>query len=151
MRALSTGLNSTLLGPWAGMVNEVVLGVDAPFACQSLPSLWYTAAEARTELSAGLPGCVPYAGMPAVLTAFLACHATFSDTATAEAMLAYCFGRAVPPAFQPRKIAQAGKSVKRALRARLGWLQEDLRPIYDDLQRIFPASSSSGSGTGTRT
>lgn len=63
-------------------------------------------------------------------------------------ILAECFyGYDVPSAFNPRKIAQAGKSVKAAMKARLQWLKHDLLPLHHTLLDIFePNRVMVGSG-----
>lgn len=149
LHSLSTGLNSSVLGPLAGNVNQVVLGTSAPFECTSLPKLWYSANEARSLLIHGLHDCEPKSRR---LQAYLNCRAVLEEEGVwwnndAEIMAECFYGVDVPSAFNPRKIAQAGKSVKAAMKARLQWLKHDLLPLHQTLMDIFePNRVPMGSG-----
>lgn len=155
VHALATNLNSSQIGTLANDVNQVVLGADAPFGCTSLPNLWYTADQARHLITDGLDNCHPKSK---TLNHFLECRQRLRTnkwmkrnhiSTNATHVLACClaFVQDVPAFFQPRKIAQAGKSVKEALNARLVWLKHDLLPMYLELRTIFEPGSHAGSGS----
>jgi len=155
MHALATNTNSTSIGTLAEDVNQVVLGAASPFGCTSLPQLWYTASQARHLIVHGLDDCHP---KPKVLAHFLKCRQKLVATQwmqsnliadNATHILACCltFVQGVPASFKPRKIAQAGKSVKEALGARLGWLKHDLLPLYLTLRTIYDPDPHPGSGS----
>lgn len=131
----------------AQRVNEVVLQTSKPFNCSNSSVLWYTANDARHELVYGLNNCTE--------TMYYKCRTKIYDTdvtfafvnhtLAAEHLLQQCFNNAVPHAYDPRKIAQAGTYLRRAYKTRLTYLLDDVFTAVGQLNNIFEKSRGSGS------
>tara|TARA_B110000902_G_scaffold52546_1_gene60766 strand:+ start:12216 stop:12713 length:498 start_codon:yes stop_codon:yes gene_type:complete len=131
----------------AQRVNDVVLQTPEPFNCSNTSVLWYTANDARHELVYGLKNCTE--------TMYYKCRAkiyntdvTFAfvnHTLAADHLLQQCFNNAVPNAYNPQKIAQAGTYLRRAYKARLTYLLDDVFTAVGHFNDNFEKSRGSGS------